>query len=79
MTFLEGQNITTLREDPYALAIISYALAISNSTKKMTTYEHLRDIADRSGGRKQIQVVQRRLVLVDFFKTNFFLFCGLYI
>ena len=50
MAFLERQNINTLRGDPYALAIISYALAISNSTKKMTTYEHLKAIAGRSGG-----------------------------
>ena len=50
MKFLEDQDIITLRQDPYALAIITYALAISNSTKKMTTYEHLKSIAGRSEG-----------------------------
>ena len=57
MSFLERQDINILRTDPYALAITSYALAISNSTKKMTTYEHLKEIAGRSEGSCSFQKV----------------------
>ena len=51
MHFLDEQDINTLREDPYALSVITYALALSNSTRKMTFYENLKDIAGRSSGK----------------------------
>lgn len=50
MGFLERQSLDTLRQDPYALAITTYALALSNSTRKMTTYEQLKAIAGRREG-----------------------------
>ena len=43
--------MNTLRGDPYALSVITYALALSNSTRKMTFYENLKNIAGRSSGK----------------------------
>ena len=53
MKFLEQQlnDINTLREEPYVLAIMAYALAISGSKEKMKTYERLKNIAGGSEGR----------------------------
>ena len=51
MEFLENQDLNTLKEDPYVLAVVTYALALSNSTMKRTYNDELKAIAGKSNGK----------------------------
>ena len=48
--FLERMNLNTLKTDPYALAIVSYALAISDSALKRTFNDALKEVKDSPEG-----------------------------
>ena len=48
--FLEQMDLNTLKTDPYALAIVSYALAISDSALKRTFNDALKEVKDSPDG-----------------------------